>query len=203
MTQVAISDGVLEGELVDNEFGGKFYSFKGIPYAVPPLGDLRFKAPQLAKPWDGVRSAKQCGPMCNQRGHFLRTTPGWKRGLSVLKCLHGDDEVYGPELLVRHDVVIVSINCRLGVLGFLCLDSEDVPGNARLKDQMLALKWVQKNISHFGGDAYNVTIFGESAGGASVGYHLISPMSKDLFKRAICQSGCSLNSWLWQSNLGL
>ncbi|KAL4709685.1 hypothetical protein ACJJTC_007416 [Scirpophaga incertulas] len=219
MTQIRISDGVLEGELVDNEFGGKFYSFKGIPYAVPPIGNLRFKAPRPAKSWAGVRSAKQCGPMCYQRDIFLNLPPmgsedclylnvyspdiSPKSPLPVMVWIHGggficgssDDLVYGPDFLVRHNVVVVTINYRVGTLGFLCLDTEDVPGNAGMKDQVLALKWVKKNVEHFGGDANNITIFGESAGGASVGYHLVSPMSKGLFKRAICQSGCSLNFW--------
>ncbi|KAL4709498.1 hypothetical protein ACJJTC_007229 [Scirpophaga incertulas] len=219
MTRVVISDGIVEGDLINNEFGGKFYSFKGIPYAVSPVGDLRFKAPQPAKPWSGVLSAKQCGPVCYQRDSFVGLPPGgsedclylnvyspdikpnsplpvmvWIHG-GAFVCGSGDSMIYGPEFLVRHGVIMVTFNYRLGALGFLCLDTEDIPGNAGMKDQVLALKWVQKNIKHFGGDASKVTIFGESAGGACVGYHLISPMSKGLFKRAICQSGCSLNFW--------
>ncbi|XP_013141548.1 PREDICTED: cholinesterase 1-like, partial [Papilio polytes] len=107
----------------------------------------------------------------------------------------GSDEMYGPDYLVRNDVILVSFNYRLEVLGFLCLDTEDAPGNAGMKDQVAALRWVQKNISNFGGDPNNVTIFGESAGGSSVSFHLLSPMSKGLFKRAIPQSGQAITCW--------
>lgn len=107
----------------------------------------------------------------------------------------GNTDVYGPEFLVKENVILVTINYRLEVLGFLCLDTEDVPGNAGMKDQVAALRWVRDNIKNFGGDPDNVTIFGESAGGASVSYHLLSPMSKGLFKRAIAQSASSINPW--------
>ncbi|KAL4709679.1 hypothetical protein ACJJTC_007410 [Scirpophaga incertulas] len=219
MVQVIIPDGILEGELVDNDYGEQFYSFKGIPYAKPPLGDLRFKAPRPVKPWDGVKQAKQFGPNCYQREVFLQLPPDGcedclyinvyspnikpRMQLPVMVWIHGggfvwgsgDDNMYGPEFLLRHDVVVVTLNYRLGALGFLCLDTEEVPGNAGMKDQVLALKWVQKNIGYFGGDASKVSIFGESAGGASVTFHLISPMSKGLFNRVIFQSGCILNFW--------
>lgn len=105
--------------------------------------------------------------------------------------------LYGPSLLLMEDIVLVTINYRLGVLGYLKLNdtSLDVPGNAGLKDQVLALKWIQKNIEKFGGDPNKVTISGESAGSASVNYHLLSPASKGLFHGAIMQSGSVLNPW--------
>lgn len=96
---------------------------------------------------------------------------------------------------MEQNVVLVTFNYRLEVLGFLCLDNEDVPGNAGLKDQVMALKWVKNNISAFGGDPGNVTIFGCSAGAASTSYHLTSKMSEGLFNKAICQSGVCLNEW--------
>lgn len=114
----------------------------------------------------------------------------WIHG-GAFKAGNGNDDTYGPEFLVRHDVILVTFNYRLEVLGFLCLDTEDVPGNAGMKDQVAALRWVHKNIQHFGGDPNNVTIFGNSAGSVSVSYHLVSPMSKGLFKKAIAQSGAS------------
>ncbi|PZC79286.1 hypothetical protein B5X24_HaOG200169 [Helicoverpa armigera] len=220
MVQVRVNEGVLEGERVRNEYGGEYYSFKGIPYAQPPLGDLRFKAPQPPQPWENVRSAKEFGPKCYQYDLFMEKgkrdgsedclylnvyTPDIKpdKPLPVMFWIHGggfvsgagDDDEYGPKLLIRKDVVVVTINYRLEVLGFLCLDTEDVPGNAGMKDQVAALRWVNKNIANFGGDPDNVTIFGESAGGVSVSYQVISPMSKGLFKRAIAQSGVSLCYW--------
>ncbi|KAG6440791.1 hypothetical protein O3G_MSEX001496 [Manduca sexta] len=107
----------------------------------------------------------------------------------------GSSNKYGPQLLVRKDVIVVTINYRLEILGFLCLDTEDIPGNAGMKDQVAALRWVNKNIKNFGGDPDNITIFGESAGGASIGWLLVSPMTKGLFKQAITQSGTSTCSW--------
>lgn len=108
-----------------------------------------------------------------------------------------DSNMLSPNFLMKEDIVFVSINYRLGVLGFLRLNdtSLEVTGNAGLKDQLLALKWVQQNIKIFGGDPNNVTIAGTSAGSASVNYHLLSPASRGLFHRAILQSGCALNPW--------
>nr|WNK22293.1 carboxylesterase [Athetis lepigone]WNK22303.1 carboxylesterase 10 [Athetis lepigone] len=219
MVQVRVSEGLLEGELVHNEYGGTYCSFKGIPYAQPPLGELRFKPPQPIKPWQGLRKAKEFGPVCYQFNTinpglgnmsedclYLNVyTPNIKpdKPLPVMVWIHGggfiwgsgNDDLYGPEYLIRHDVILVTLNYRLEVLGFLCLDTEDVPGNAGMKDQVAALRWIKKNIANFGGNPDNITIFGESAGAASVSYHLISPMSKGLFNRAIPQSGAATCFW--------
>ena len=107
----------------------------------------------------------------------------------------GNDENYGPDFLVTHGVVLVTLNYRLEALGFLCLDTAEVPGNAGLKDQVAALRWVRDNIASFGGDPKNVTLFGESAGGSSTCLHIISPMSKGLFKKAASLSGVPFNDW--------
>lgn len=124
--------------------------------------------------------------------------------MPVMVFLHGGGFVFGngtdagrhgPDYLVTKDVVIVTINYRLGALGFLSLDCKAAPGNVGLKDQVQALKWVQQNIKSFGGDPNNVTLFGISAGAAAVDYHILSPMSKGLFHRAICNSGSSLLHW--------
>ncbi|XP_046977685.1 juvenile hormone esterase-like [Vanessa cardui] len=220
LIQVEVSEGILEGQVVANEYGCPFFSFKGIPYAEPPVGDLRFKAPQPKKPWQGVRDATEHGSSCFSFEMFTNETQAPEgsedclylnvyapniaplKPLPVMVYIHGggfstgngDDTLYGPKFLVRKNVVVVTLNYRLEVLGFLSLDTEDVPGNAGMKDQVAALRWVKKNIKHFGGDPDNITIFGESAGGASVSFHLVSPMSKGLFKRAITQSG-TLTSW--------
>lgn len=126
-----------------------------------------------------------------------------KKPLPVMVWIHGggfmsgsgNSDFYGPDFLMPQEVILVTFNYRLEVLGFLCLDTEDVPGNAGMKDQVAALRWVKRNIRSFGGNPDNVTIFGESAGSGSVSYHVVSPMSKGLFKRAIMQSGVSLSQW--------
>lgn len=106
-------------------------------------------------------------------------------------------DLYGPEYLLTEDIVLVTFNYRVGPLGFLNFENDNlhVPGNAGLKDIVMALKWVQANINKFCGDPNNVTIFGESAGGAAVHYLILSPLAKGLFHKAIAQSGSSLNSW--------
>ncbi|XP_063223236.1 carboxylic ester hydrolase-like [Bacillus rossius redtenbacheri] len=107
---------------------------------------------------------------------------------------------YDPGQLLNYGVVFVGLNYRLNVFGFLSVSDSDAPGNAGLKDQTLALRWVQKNIAKFGGDPNSVTIFGESAGGAAVHYHVLSPLSRGLFHRAISESGSALNPWAYHKN---
>lgn len=105
----------------------------------------------------------------------------------------GRDDFYGPDFFIEEDVILVTMNYRLGALGFMTLGTKEHSGNNGLKDQALALQWVQDNIHNFGGDNRKVTIFGESAGGISVHLHTLSPVSSKLFNRAIIQSGSSFN----------
>ncbi|RZC42615.1 COesterase and/or Abhydrolase 3 domain containing protein [Asbolus verrucosus] len=221
---VTIEEGRLRGKTAEDYLGGTYHSFLGIPYAKAPIGELRFKAPVPVEPWDGVKDATKEGPECPSRHMFFGYYVGcednclnlnvYTRELPkddssslkpVMVWIHGGaflygcnkSEYFGPDYLITEDIVLVCINYRLGVLGFLSLEdpSLGIPGNAGMKDMILALKWVQRNIQKFGGDPNNVTIFGESAGSASVHYLYLSPLSKGLFHKAIAQSGSSLNCW--------
>ncbi|XP_066292863.1 pyrethroid hydrolase Ces2e-like [Branchiostoma lanceolatum] len=199
------------------------YTFLGIPYAAPPVGELRYRPPQPALPWEGVREAVEYGSYCPQNLVFLNgidldfpmefgenmtmsedcltvnvftPTVAEDAALPVLLWIHGGTLISGMgsppgwEALAAHqDVVVVSINYRLGVLGFLSTGDENMPGNYGLLDQVRAMEWVKENIRNFGGDPERVTLFGQSAGGVSISYHLLSPLSKGLFQRAISQSG--------------
>ncbi|KAL3286185.1 hypothetical protein HHI36_000696 [Cryptolaemus montrouzieri] len=234
--RVNVESGILEGTVCENDIHSakKYYSFQGIPYAKPPIGELRFKAPQPVEPWNGVKNATKDGEQCFSR-HILHRSmklgsedclhlnvytpklPEKKENLvsydlkPVMVFIHGgafttgsnSKLVYGPEFLLREDVVLVVINYRLGFLGFFSLKdtSLGVPGNAGFKDQVMALKWIQKNIKNFNGDPNNVTIFGESAGASSVHLLMLSPSAKGLFHKAIAQSGSALSSWAHCGNV--
>ena len=201
--------------------------YKGVPFAAPPVGDLRWKPPQAAAPWQGVRQAIQFGNSCMQRpfptnGVYSAAPPPpvsedclylniWTPAksaddrLPVMVWIHGGGFAHGTgaaagydgENLARKGVVVVTINYRLGIFGFLALPEltaespQHASGNYALLDQIAALEWVQKNIAAFGGDPSRVTIFGESAGSVSVNALMASPLAKGLFARAIGESGGS------------
>jgi para-nitrobenzyl esterase len=199
--------------------------FRGIPYAAPPVGELRFAAPRPHPGWDGVLDATAFGAAAPQRdvGPLSGLVPGmaptvpldedcltlniWTPGTDglttsrpVMVWFHGGAfqlgasslEVYdGERLCADEDVVVVTVNYRLGILGFLLLDDDTCSPNCGILDQLVALRWVQANIEAFGGDPDRVTIFGESAGGGSVLSLLASPLATGLFGAAIVQSGAS------------
>lgn len=174
-----------------------------------------FQAPQPPLPWIGIRNATEHGNICPQFDIlntnmvipgsedclFLNVyTPNLKPRylLPIIFFIHGggflegsgNDDLYGPDFLInQNDVIVVTINYRLNILGFITLDSEEAPGNGGLKDQVAALRWVRRNIRNFGGDPERVTIFGESAGGSSCTLHALSQMSRGLFRRVIVTSG--------------
>ncbi|CAG9764858.1 unnamed protein product [Ceutorhynchus assimilis] len=224
MAQVTIQDGSLKGTTGTNLDGEEFFQFFGIPYAKPPINELRFMPPQPVDPWKGVKDATIVGSAsisrdeltsqivgsedCLNLNVYTKELPNSETELKpVMIYIHGGafntgsnrPGLYGPEFLLTKNIVLVTINYRLGVLGFLSIDGTPVTGNMGLKDQNLALKWVRRNIKHFNGDPNNVTIFGHSAGSASVHAHILSPASKGLFQKAILQSGNVLNSWCWGS----
>ncbi len=196
---------------------GAVRQFLGIPYAAPPVGALRFRAPQPAAPWTDVRDATTPGSACTQMLPVVNAEigsedclvlnvyapdPAPRRKAPVMVWIHGGGFTVGSgtdndptRLVARTGVVVVSVNYRLGAFGFLghpALTAEDpdgATGNAGLQDQQAALRWVKDNVAAFGGNPKRITIFGESAGGMSVCAHLLSPRSKKLFRRAIIQSG--------------
>lgn len=195
--------------------------FRGIPYAAAPIGPLRWSPPEPAAGWRGTRDAMEFAAACPQPARRDRrrrigptdedclylnvwtpaadNAPGGS-GLPVMVWVHGGAFRYGAGSLpfydgasfARNGVVLVTFNYRLGRLGFFAHPSLDGGGNFALMDQAAALRWVRQNIGAFGGDAGNVTVFGESAGGASVLHLLTSPKAEGLFDKAIIQSGGGL-----------
>ncbi|XP_046991420.1 esterase FE4-like [Schistocerca americana] len=214
---VSIQEGDVRGQVESTRTNKTMYSFRGIAYAEPPVGDLRFQPPVRKAAWTGVRDALEFGSACTQATYgsedclYLNVfTPAMPTQGDALKAvmvwIHGGcftagkANLYKPHYFVDNDVVFVSMNYRLGLLGFLSTGDEVVPGNMALKDQVEALRWVQRNVAAFGGDPERVTIFGQSAGGASIHYHVLSPLSKGLYKNAIAMSGSALSPWGFSRN---
>lgn len=190
-----------------------FQEFLGIPYAQPPVGELRWRAPEPHAGWEGVLEATTPPPACAQDALGLLSsdvedclflnvhTPDPRpEGAPVMVWIHGGAFVFGEGLQLdrgtagdvlaqRYGMVVVSINYRLGAFGFLADAALGASGNEGFEDQQLALRWVRDHIAAFGGDPAQVTIAGESAGGISVCHHLVAPGSRGLFARAISQSG--------------
>lgn len=223
--RVTVDGGTLEGT-VDSATG--VLVFRGIPYAAPPVGALRWKPPRAAAHWSGVRSARQLGHNCMQGQPYSDIDPYaagvsedclylnvWTTSLGstaprrpVMVWIHGGgffagfggEERHNGARLAQKGAVVVTLNYRLGPFGFLAhpaLAAESArhaTGNYGLLDQIAALQWVRRNISRFGGDPSHVTIFGESAGGMSVGSLIASPLAKGLFGRAILESGTGIGT---------
>lgn len=205
--------GMVRGEPRD---AGGVLAFKGIPYAAPPVGPLRWRAPRPPAPWTGVRDALAFGPASlsslendprpGPRSEDCLTLNVWTAAREadekrpVMVWIHGGGFQFGSSanpateghLLAAKGVIVVSFNYRLGILGFLAhpeLDAEAPSGNYGLQDQLAALRWVQANIAAFGGAPDNVTLFGESAGAMAVGILMASPLARGLFHKAIGESG--------------
>ena len=213
---ISTQSGKLSGVLLGKE--SNLRVFRGIPYAVPPIGDLRWRPPRPAAPWKGIRACDTFSTVSPQKlrddasvvasEDCLHLNVWTKRAqqpnakLSVMVWIHGvglntscgHKAMYDGSAFAKRDIVLVSINYRLGALGFLAhpelsAESENgTSGNYGFLDQIAALQWVKENIAPFGGDPDNVTIFGESAGGTSVSVLCSSPLAKGLFHRAILQS---------------
>ncbi|MCS6935147.1 MAG: carboxylesterase/lipase family protein [Chitinophagales bacterium] len=211
--------GVLLGEREDGVL-----SWKGVPYAQPPVGALRYRAPQPPEPWKGIRAATRYSAICPQpHSRFSvgkhssedclylniwspaadcakRPVMVWIHGGGFIVGSGASDLYHGANLSRNGDVVVVTLNYRLGVFGLLYFDSTDsaaseFENNLAIRDQLAALQWVKENIEAFGGDPDNITIFGESAGGTSVETLLACPDAKGLFHKAIVQSGPPTMQW--------
>ncbi|XP_013418777.2 uncharacterized protein LOC106179609 isoform X1 [Lingula anatina] len=202
--RVTVQQGDINGKT--SILGLDVISYLGIPYAEPPLGDLRFKRPVPKAAWSSPLNATEYGPICLQMNARFPSSEDCltlnvhvpqnnnTAPKAVMVWVHGGGFVLGsgrevdPIGLALADVITVSINYRLGMFGFLTI-GDDVKGNFGLWDQHLAFRWIKENIDAFGGDPNRITIFGESAGGMSVSFHAMSPMSNGLFHRVISQSG--------------
>jgi para-nitrobenzyl esterase len=222
MQIVKTDKGYVSGTVIGQP-GKEVSIFRGIPYAAPPMGNLRWKAPQPVEPWEGIRECTQFSAISPQI-----EPPGMKSGYSLSEdCLYlnvvtparqpdeklpvlvwmhgggysmgcGNDRIWNNCRLPQSGAVVVTLNHRLGLIGLLAhpaLSKESpnkVSGNYLFLDLIASLKWIQNNIAAFGGDPDNVTIFGESGGGAKVSIMMASPLAKGLFHRAICESGTAL-----------
>ncbi|XP_057652547.1 juvenile hormone esterase-like [Diorhabda carinulata] len=222
---VKIPNGELMGRKEYSLRGISFYAFQQIPFAKPPIGNLRFADPQPAEKWEGVLDATKNDRMCYQQSDLFHVNltalqnedclylnvytprdPTTNAALPVMFYIYGGGFVngaanfdfFGPHYLMENDVIVVTTNYRVGPFGFLSTGDETITGNFGLKDQKLALEWVRDNIKYFGGDPEKVTIFGQSAGAASVAYLLMNPELNGLFRAAIAQSGSSLCPWSYQ-----
>ncbi|CAD6191147.1 unnamed protein product [Caenorhabditis auriculariae] len=225
--QVRTRNGLVEGYRLNIADQKNVDIFLGVPFAKPPVGDLRFKKPVDAEDWEGVKKCVRFGPRAPQADFFwekytlgVKTSedclylnvfsPEWKskedtKLHSVMVYVHGggfliDSAVkYGDvgiaKYLCRHDVVVVTIQYRLGLLGFFSTGDDACPTNLGLWDMTKALEWVRDNIHAFGGDPRKITVFGQSAGGASVDFLSISPHSRDLFQQVVPMAGNGECEW--------
>ncbi len=222
---VRVQQGLLSGTTGKNP---DVRVYKGIPYAAPPVGDLRWKPPQPPASWQGVRDAKEFSSACWQTPYpagsiyhaklppmsedclylnIWTAAKSAKDRLPVMVWIHGGgftrgsgiSDAYNGENFARKNVVLVTLNYRLGIFGFFAhpeLTAESAhhaSGNYGLQDEIAALGWVKKNIAAFGGDPHNVTVFGESAGSWAVNALMASPLANGLFERAIGESGGSFS----------
>ncbi|KAF2892970.1 hypothetical protein ILUMI_13204 [Ignelater luminosus] len=220
--KIKIDKGIIRGAYRKSMKGRQILAFTGIPFAKPPVRELRFKPPVEPEAWSGILDATKPHPICPQMDPYFNNyevkgnedclylnvykpqiTQSKGKLLPVLFHIYAggftsgnaNPDVYGPDILLDKDVILVSPNSRIGLLGFLSTGDEIVPGNNGLKDQTFALEWTRKNIIDFGGDPNKVTIFGGSSGAGCVHLHVVSPLSRGLFNSAIAHSGSATALW--------
>lgn len=215
---VSTNSGKIRGK-THKMLGIKVNTFLGVPYASPPTGKLRFRRTAAVKPWKDVLNATRLPPACVQPEYTQKLFPikilQWdlsedclymniwspvsnETSLPVMVWIHGGfftigsvgvDEYDGSVLAAYGNVVVIAIQYRLGLFGFLDMETDEIGGNMGLWDQAMALKWINQNVANFGGDPNKVTVFGQSAGSISTGIHMMHPETKHFFKRVIFQSG--------------
>ncbi|KOX76875.1 Esterase FE4 [Melipona quadrifasciata] len=208
--------GKIRGSILTSRLGRKIYSFRGIRYGEPPIGEQRFQPPIPANDWRNVFDATEEGPSCPYPDGKIMSEDCLRLNVYTTKLPCKDENVtrpvmifihpggfygfsgqsanFGPQYLLDKDIVLVTINYRLGILGFLNTGESLAPGNMGLKDQVLAFQWVQRNIAAFGGNPNSVTLCGYSAGSFSIMLHMVSPMSRNLFHRAITMSSSPIGA---------
>ncbi|XP_055614178.1 juvenile hormone esterase-like [Uranotaenia lowii] len=217
---VEVRDGCLCGTTMPGWEKDPFDAFLGIPYAKAPVGELRFANPVPHGPYKSFHNASVAGPMCIQKNDFFPGSviegaedclflnvyrPKNVQGaLPVIIYIHGGGylkwsaipTLFGPERFMdTKKVILVTLQYRLSLFGFLSTGDKYAPGNFGLKDQSMALRWVHDNIRNFGGDPEQITLYGHCAGGISTQYHMMSPMSRGLFSKAISGSGNVYCEW--------
>nr|XP_033332897.1 esterase FE4-like [Megalopta genalis] len=211
---ITIKQGKLQGALHDGVLGFPYIGFHEIPFAAPPVGELRFKNPQPVAPWTGIKDVSQgTGRACIQGSKqyhiigdedclYLNVYTNSLSGCKpVIVWLHygafvegsGSHAMFRPDYLLTKDVVVVTLNYRLGIFGFLNLQHKVAPGNLGVKDVIAGLEWIKQNIANFGGDPNNVTVYGGSCGAVIAHCLAMSPRAKGLIHKAIISGGCLIS----------
>lgn len=204
---VFIDDGPMEGTVMKSRLGVDFHAFLRIPYAEPPMGNLRFLAPVRKRQWIEIWNATYWSPICVQSNpssademsedclYMNVFSKNLTASMPVIVYIHGGSFAWGdaksqagPQYFMDREVVLVTFNYRLGALGFMSVGTKEIPGNAAMKDMALVLQWVNRNIVYFGGNPSKVTLIGWSAGALSVHALMLSPMVDGLFHRVVAIS---------------
>ncbi|KAI4457256.1 carboxylesterase [Holotrichia oblita] len=212
--RVRIKDGEIQGkQKITVDKGKTYYSFQGLPYATPPVGDLRLADPQPPKKWNHILDATKPGKTCIEMYYentgyedclYLNVfTPNLDKSLPVIVWIHGgsfaviftNNTLSGVDYFIDEEVVFVTIHYRLGPFGFLSTEDDVIPGNFGLKDQVMAIEWVYDNINKFGGDPKKITIMGESAGGTATSYFGMLPRLNGKIAGIIQQSSTSISEF--------
>ncbi|XP_013187500.2 esterase E4 [Amyelois transitella] len=215
--------GTVESTLVKKQ---NYYAFKGVPYAAPPTGDLRFKPPIAHNGWEGTYDAHENKPTCLQLNSRMRLgepfgisgsedclyvnvfTPDLKGSKPVVVFDYNDNfrtgfngtKTYAPVFFMEEDVIVVTISHRLGILGYLTTEDEVIPGNNGIRDFILGLEWIKNNINKFGGDPNRVTIMGNRGGAVIANLLLYIKQARGVFNAVIMQSGSALESTIFHPN---